>query len=79
MAILSTGVLDIVDLKTKSVSTEGAHFDLDLDTVAALGVVTVAARGADDKHGAALAAARLVGGHCDMLVSKLLLVGVEVW
>ena len=35
----------------------------DSDTLGALGVLTVAAGGADDEHGAALAAAGLVGRH----------------
>jgi hypothetical protein len=35
----------------------------DLDTLGALGVLAMAAGSADDEHGAALAAARLVGRH----------------
>jgi hypothetical protein len=34
-----------------------------LDTLGALAVLAVGARGADDEHGSALAAARLVGRH----------------
>jgi hypothetical protein len=37
-----------------------------LDTVVALAVLAVAARCADDENGAALAAARLVGRHCEL-------------
>jgi hypothetical protein len=37
---------------------------VDLDAVGALAMLAVGARGADDEHGPALAAARLVGRHC---------------
>jgi len=36
---------------------------LNLEALGALGVTAVSARGADDEHGAALAAAWLVGRH----------------
>jgi hypothetical protein len=50
-------------LKWREPRNDGSGAIVSLDTVVALAVLAVAARGADDEDGAALAAARLVGRH----------------